>query len=1032
MDINKNKVNIIPKVFDNLIGKSNTYIPAMHKNIADTFECTTKNVSFKGKTITREDILSRLDKVDMPEEIKTEIKEKMETQEQINLANKFLSDSRLYGNEHLQKSLSCWFSKYDKQEGSQAKIDILDKYLSDESLQNSQSAQRLLSTALMFAKTPDSAEITGKIFSNPILYENRNIEKNFSSIMSWSNFPEAAQGKKEIIDTFLNNRKLQENEAVQNIIGNVIQKSNSKFSSLIAIKFLSSPELYKEESLQRNIPSLISAVNTEEKADIVLGILSNPDLYQNETVQKNIDGVLFHIKKTSDLNYAMVLLNGISKGDIDPELAINLIKNSEKIRYKQVRNLRDTIPTELFEKIASSSQDVVIASSLLPLHQKANINEIPISERRNVLRALVKNNADIFIVSKDLREAFPLLPKNRKEYCTLLPALVKSLGIEVKPLSETQISEFEQSLNNLSTTLSKISENEFHKLDINLTYPKDSFIADTLSIVENLPQQERQKVFDYFGFDMRENKKNPTGFSLYGYPINIENNDKLAQITNEETKQAIELLKPKVIEFSENNTIKSKNKDIEHILNNILKTLPELCTIINRPQHGAHEYDVFKHSLKVMQKITQNPQFKKLDESDKKILLLASLFHDITKAEGQPDPNHAKECSFDTFYISKKFNLTKEEQNKLYTLIDTHEWLKHINQKDLTITERIQRLQAVSFDLQNDNIFDLSKIFTEADLKAIKKDDGLFNVFGPVLKKYAPQIKKGIIELQKSKPILPTTELPKASEIEKNITTTNDDSSTNIKGVYKKDGLIIIKYNEIENWEELGLKKGNVSHGIQVTNPIDGSVIDTGTIKFIAHGLDEANQLINFNAFNLPNSDALLSVSYMERPESKYRLFRPQGILLDVDANNIYGGGESDAGSGYKKSISDFKLNYIFDGQKQNDRHYISTLIKENLGLNDDEYLHFVKSNANKSMDEIQPIEIREKLIKCFALINSNTRQGNREYNEMYVSNPNVQGVYAYSEEDYIGEINTFIEKQPEFLKDYARQNDLPFFIFGN
>ena len=204
MDINKNKVNNMPKVFDKLIGKSNTYIPAMHKNMADTFECITKNVSFKGKTITREDILSRLDKVDMPEEIKTEIKEKMETQEQINLANKFLSDSRLYGNERLQKSLSCWFSKYDKQEGSQAKIDIMDKYLSDESLQNSQSAQRLLSTALMFAKTPEAAEITGKIFSNPILYENRNIEKNFSSIMSWSNFPEAAQGKKEIIDTFLN------------------------------------------------------------------------------------------------------------------------------------------------------------------------------------------------------------------------------------------------------------------------------------------------------------------------------------------------------------------------------------------------------------------------------------------------------------------------------------------------------------------------------------------------------------------------------------------------------------------------------------------------------------------------------------------------------------------------------------------------------------------------------------------------------------------------------------------------------------
>ena len=107
MDINKNNVNKPTRVFDKFIAKTNTYIPAMHKNSADTFECTTKKVSFKGKTLTREDILSRLNKVDMSEEIKTEIKEKMETQEQINLANKFLSDERLYNNPALQRSISA-------------------------------------------------------------------------------------------------------------------------------------------------------------------------------------------------------------------------------------------------------------------------------------------------------------------------------------------------------------------------------------------------------------------------------------------------------------------------------------------------------------------------------------------------------------------------------------------------------------------------------------------------------------------------------------------------------------------------------------------------------------------------------------------------------------------------------------------------------------------------------------------------------------------------------------------------------------
>ena len=733
-----------------------------------------------------------------------------------------------------------------------------------------------------------------------------------------------------------------------------------------------------------------------------------------------------------DLTYSSKLMEFIQNGDISPQLAVNLVKNSEKIRYKQVRKLRKTISPELFSRISTSQHDLVIASTLLPLYGKNQISEISHSQTRHILRALIQNNADMFVVSNDLRNAFPLIPKNREEYCSLLPELVKSLGIETKPLTAERISKFENDLQDLSTTMGELSEEEFHNLKISLSYDKNEFIKDTLSIVSDLPKEEKQKVFDYYGFELKQNSHNPTGYSLNGYPININNEEKLAQISNDKTKEAIEKLRPNVVKFSEQNQVHSNNKDIEVLLNRVLEVLPELYTTINRPQHGKHGYDVFKHSLKVMQKIVQNPNFENLNDNDKKIIILASLLHDITKAEGKPDPSHETECSFDAFFISKKFNLSQDEQTKLYTLIDTHEWLKYVNEKDISKEEQTQRMQSVAFDLQNGNIFELSKIFTEADIKAIKKDDGLYYAFGPALEKLSKPIDEYIKELQKTKPILPITKLPKASDIETRITTVNSDSSTNIKGVYKKDGLIIIKYNEVENWEELGFEKGNVSHGIQVTNPIDGSEINTGTIKFIAHGFDEASQLSNFNVFNLPDSDALLSVSYMERPESKYRVYRTQGVLLDVASNNIYGGGESDTGSGFKKTISDFKLNYIFGGERESDRSFISSLIKENLGLNDEEYIKFVQDNENKSMNEIEPIKLREKLIKCFSIINSNIRLGDREYNEMYVSNPTVQGVYAYSAEDNVGKIASFIDLQPQFLKDYAKQNDLPFFVFGD
>lgn len=1032
MDINKNKVNKIPNVFDKFIGKTNTYIPAMHKNAVDTFEITSKNISFKGNTVTKEDVLSKLNSVDIPDEVKVKISKNLETLGEVTLANKFLSDSRLYGNALFQHKVASFLSKYDKEEAIKAKLDIMDKYLSDDNLEKSKNAQSIVKTALIFVKNGSGAKVVSKILSDPRLYDNPSIEDNYCSICSWSNQEDVAQVKLDIIDKYLSTPELYENEDIQNIIGKIIQKANGVWACKIALRFLSSPELYQNKGLLKNIPNIVSAAGSEGKADVINGIFSTPALYENEALQENIESILFNVVSPDDLTYSSKLMDFIQNGDISPQIAVNLVKNSEKVRYKQVRKLRETISPELFSKIAASQHDLVIASTLLPLYEKNQISEISHTQTRQIIRALIQNNFDMFVVSDELRKFFPLIPRNREEYCSLLPELVKSLGIETKPLSETKISEFESDLQGLSTNIGNLSEEEFDNLTVSLSYDKNDFIKDTLALVQDLPKEEKQKVYDYYGFELKHNKHNPTGFSLSGYPVNINNTEKLAQISNDKTKEAIAALRPNVVRFSEQNQVHSNNKDIEALLNGVLDALPELNTTINRPQHGKHQYDVFKHSLKVMQKIVQNPKFESLSESDKKVILLASLLHDITKAEGKPDPTHDSECSFDAFFIAKKFNLPQQEQTKLYTLIDTHEWLKYVNEKDISPEEQTQRMQSVAFDLQNGNIFELSKIFTEADIKAISKNDGLYDVFGPALESLSKPIEEYVNELQKTKPILPITKLPKVSEIESRITTVNSDCSTNIKGVYQKDGLLVIKYNEVENWEELGFAKGNVSHGIQITNPIDGNVINTGTIKFIAHGFDEANQLSNFSVFNMPDSDALLSVSYMERPESKYRLFRTQGVLLDVESNNIYGGGESDSGSGFKKTISDFKLNYIFGGERENDRSFVSTLIKENLGLTDDEYIKFVNANENKSMNEIEPVEIREKLIKCFSLINSNIRLGDREYNEMYVSNPVVQGVYAYSAENNVGDVSSFIDLQPEFLKDYAKQNDLPFFVFGD
>ena len=434
--------------------------------------------------------------------------------------------------------------------------------------------------------------------------------------------------------------------------------------------------------------------------------------------------------------------------------------------------------------------------------------------------------------------------------------------------------------------------------------------------------------------------------------------------------------------------------------------------------------------------------------------------HDITKAEGTSDPTHPRESSYDTFFIAKKFNLTKDEELKLYTLIKHHEWLLKVNIAG-NAHDRTKRLQSVAFDLQQGNLFDMALMFTHADLKAVKNNDrfhdkkegdsrkdftGQVRSFGESADYNAKKIKEYVKELQKSQPILPVTKMPKASTIEKAITTVNSDGSTNIKGVYKdKDGLVIIKFNEVEDWEKLGLPKGSTTKGIFAPSIEEDNrgnqsetTVETGNIKFFVHGLDFPNQLAKFDAFSMVDSDALLSVSYAERPETKYRFFRPQGIMLDVPTEYVHGGGNTDAGSGCGKNIQNFKDDYIFGGYREKDRLYISELVKEATGMNDEEYTEFVQNNKDKSMTEIQPEKLRNDIIKKFATINSNTRKGNRAYNEMYISNPkSVMGVFAYemNEGEKIKDPLQFLKDnndRTDFLKEYAKSHDIPFYVFGD
>ena len=1004
MDIRQNKTNNTTPVFKAICDTFNTYIPAMHVRGADTFVSTTKQ-----QKPTKEQLLSRLKNVDIPEESKIEIEKYAKEDLQIEQAYKLLSDPRLYQNQNILDSLYGILSSSCKHNFEDRNA-LIDKYL-----------------------------------STPALYENKGISSS---------------------------------------IGDLIKFANGKEKSIMADFILSTPELYSSEEFTQHISELGYALNGLNKERILNKFLRREALYKNKELQSSIIDYLKSAKNGAQENYACEVLDYVEQGIVSPQLAIQLVKHSEfKIEPENFKKLQDSIEPTVYEQLSIDRNDIISASRIIPLFNKASIAEIPKEQRNEVLKGLVKSNSRLFKTTDVLKKYFPLIPQTKEEYCSFVPALATSIGIETKSLIEDQVDDFFIDLNNLSSEIAKLSDEEFERLELSQKYSTNDFIMDTLNAISDLSETEKQIVCDYFGFELKEDKNSSVGFSLIGYPINTEAPEKLEQITDEKTKIVIENLRKNVVEYSENNAIISNNEKIGELLNGIQVAFPEIHTMIFR-QTSPKEEDILKHSLRVMKNLVQNPQFENLNDSDKKVILLTTMLHNIrantqrnekenkyddferlqeekalkdlyhriasrydsdsdfmflyeeelyrrrfydvnpkqTQAIIQAKKLQVGESAFDAYFLSSKFNLSTSEQIKLYTLIKNQNWLEEVSERYVSRSEEINKMQNLAYDMQNDNTFELAKMFVEASLKSAKMNDYSYERSIDSLSEHLEIIECYIDELKSTKPILPTTKLPKASEVNSRITTVNEDYSTNLKGVYKKDGLTIIRYNEVEDWEELGFPKGSISTGIKKSGYHKK---DTGTIKFISHWVYNEESVANFKEFNLPDSDALLSASYVHSPESK--VFN-SGLLLDVATEHIHGGHKGDTYSGGKKTLNKFKSKIFEEYYSGYDRNFFAELLKKELGYSDEQYIAFVKENMNKSMSEIQPEELRNSIIKAFSSIHSSIMTD--DYNEIYVSNAKVQACYSTTMKSNRNIIDA-VDNAKDYLKDYAKQNDLLFFVFG-
>lgn len=161
---------------------------------------------------------------------------------------------------------------------------------------------------------------------------------------------------------------------------------------------------------------------------------------------------------------------------------------------------------------------------------------------------------------------------------------------------------------------------------------------------------------------------------------------------------------------NENLKITGANEKQTQALKKIFKKIPGLISTIGRGQYG-HSYTVDKHILAVTKSVYNDPDFKTLDNHDKKLLLTAALMHDIQKDEGGSDYYHPqKGAKFAYKELGNLPEYSEDDRTTISNLIYNH----HFNADIDYDAEKIAKLCAK--EKEPDKFLKMLKILGKADL----------------------------------------------------------------------------------------------------------------------------------------------------------------------------------------------------------------------------------------------------------------------------------------------------------------------------
>jgi len=721
---------------------------------------------------------------------------------------------------------------------------------------------------------------------------------------------------------------------------------------------------------------------TEDRLSTYVEILKNGKLgYKNipaiisscTSKEGKVDKKL--LAKAYDMN------NRGLKGHLISTVINNLKDNDGEFDYDAYKDLISKLNLSKITK-----HDVGLLS-FMKFRNFSAIHEMSKVDKKEFLFSLLVNKSNI--EGHKLSSLIPLLPNNDDGYAKAINQITQSLNMDTTPLNEDEQQVFEQSINNLAEFLKAMDLSELS--DVQMTMPHSEFISAINEITKDLPSSESAKIQDYFGFKI-------VAEQLTGYPSSKGKDLTTFDITEPQTKDALDKVRTVVDNYTNNNFITTKdNPKLNALLKEVSRFMPELFNQID----GAND---FVGTIKSLQKVVRNPKFVQLSDSDKKVMILATLLHQTDKTSGK-----TSESAFDAYFIAKRFNLSDSDAQKLYKVVESSDLIRKFmsTTRDTTIVEirgakivgqqRQNIFDLLAFKLKEGNDFELAQM-----LYSTKEQDGLSRHLDTLLQTKIQQIKSNDF-------VLPQTKAEEYSNYAEEQTVVRGENSYNVKVVNSED------------------------------MPDFFAFIHTPEAGYATGGSRSAN-FANFEIFKDFADDKVICTSYVTNGQAALVEEFHNGFIFDVDNDKQYVGYGWDIYS-LSKNVPDMLVEYYrqkAEDGKQKNRTMVSDNLKEILygkgydaKVCDADYvkrLDRIKQELDgrtmtmENLEEIDPefaAAYREFFFGEERELKSDKRLlNNVHHNEVLVSNPRISAIYTDS-----------LENIPEEYLQKAQEENLPIVV---